>query len=134
MTDYDGVLSLAGISCQQYLSSRSSFLVSLVPSVEDAKFVADIKKDYFKSYLMVGIHFRTHDSKQDWEVVPPFDSSPSARKFGDGASTEDFVRIMSAIKANFADYTNMGISTVRFFVASNSEKAKGIHYLLLVYV
>lgn len=127
LTDYNCIVALSGIPCQQYTYSRSSFLSGLIPNQKDAQFIRDIKDEYFARYLMIGIHYRSHDKTQDWEVVPPFDdSSNNARKFGEGADLTDFERIMSSIQKHFHGLT--GSKTVRFFIASNSEAAKD--YLL----
>ena len=128
MTDYDGVISLAGISCQQYLYSRSNFLSALVPHQKDEDFISDIYRTHFQKHLMVGIHFRSHDNVQDWEVVPPYDdSSNSAKKFGDGARLEDFEMVMRSLHNHFnnrnQDYVE-GKTKLKFFIASNTEDAK----------
>jgi hypothetical protein len=105
---------------------RSTFLSSLVPNAEDAETVRRIRDTYFRSSLVVGVHIRTHDVMQDWEVVPPYDlSSTSARKFGEGAGIEDFDRIMTSVSDNFSvgDGSDKR-SAVKFFIASNSDEVK----------
>ena len=127
LTDYNGIVVLSGMPCQQYTYSRSSFLSGLIPNKKDAQFVKDIMDEHFARYLMIGVHYRSHDMAQDWEVVPPYDdSSSNAHKFGDGAALIDFERIMSSIKNQFDGST--GGKTVVFFIASNSEADKD--YLL----
>lgn len=124
MTDYDAPISLMGISCQQYIYAHSNFLSSLVPNLHDAQLVADIKNEYFRSYLMVGIHYRSHDDVQDWEVVPPFDDTKSARKFGDGATFDVFEQVMASMTSYFSNRSESGVNSLRFFVASNLDDAK----------
>ena len=132
LTDYDGVISLAGVSCQQYLYSRSNFLSALIPHRRDIDFISSIQRNYFRTHLMVGIHFRSHDHNQDWEVVPPYDdSSQDAKKFGEGARLEDFEKVMHSIDSHFNSerIVNIGEKTkLRFFIASNTEEAK--NYLM----
>jgi hypothetical protein len=112
------------VPCQQYLYARSAFLSALVPNTEDAKTVQSIKETYFSTSLVVGVHLRTHDDVQDWEVVPPFDrQSSNARKFGDGAGVEDFDRIMTSISEKFTSKTT-GKRAVKFYIASNSDEVK----------
>ena len=128
LTDYDGVISLAGISCHHYLYSRSNFLSALVPHQRDVDFISGIYRSHFQNHLMVGIHYRSHDNIQDWEVVPPYDdSSNSAKKFGDGARLEDFEMVMSSLHNHFNVRSKEQIEgklKLKFFIASNTEDAK----------
>jgi hypothetical protein len=83
---------------------------------------------------MVGIHYRDHDQTHDWEIIPPPTSSnenqgsQKALKFGDGATIDDFVHIMSAIERHFSHVNAEGnlITTVRFYIASNNMTIKQI--------
>lgn len=77
---------------------------------------------------MVGIHYRSHDQIQDWEVVPPYDdSSQNAKKFGDGARLEDFEEVMNSIESHFNSGRIVNVeqkTNVRFYIASNTDDAK----------
>ena len=123
---------MAGVSCQHYLYSRSNFLSSLVPHQKDIDFISDIQHRYFQTHLMVGVHFRSHDHVQDWEVVPPYDdTSTEAKPFGDGAGLQDFEEVMHSMEYHFnreGKNDIRGKKKLRFFIASNTDAAKD--YLL----
>eukprot|EP01041_Mallomonas_annulata_P008423 gene8423-17367_t len=132
-TTYDGIISLQGLSPQQYLYTRSKFLSELIPNNFIQENVAKIKNDHFNDCLMIGIHYRAHDPRFDWEVVPPKMGDDTAQAFGVGATVEDFERVMRSIQSNFAIDTEQSnkyriVPKVRFFVASNDLAAK--QYLL----
>ena len=120
ITAYDGVLSMEDIDCQQYIASHSHFLSNLVPIVEVRNYADNLYSEYFSSLTMVGVHYRAHDPEQDWAVVPPLLGSPVDKVFGEGASIEDFARVMREIQSH---RLTMG-DNIRFFIASNSPEAK----------
>lgn len=126
LTHYDGVLALIGTPCQYYLETRSEFYSTLVAS-QDARDVVDtIRRAYFSDRIMIGVHFRTHDSQTDWEVVPPHDGSSTATRFGEGATVDDFVGIMTMIESKFSTMDERGDyrRRHRFFIASNNVEVK----------
>jgi hypothetical protein len=70
-TVFDGVLTTENVRCQQYASLHSRFLSSLVPIASVRRMVQEIDAEYFQDRLSIGVHIRGHDTKYDWEVVPP---------------------------------------------------------------
>ena len=135
ITNYDGVLILQGVKCQQYLMMRSEFYTSLIPIKDARDIVTSVKEQYFQNQVMIGIHYRAHDIQQDWEVVPPFGEDMKALPFGVGATLQDFQNIMTKIQQSFSikkDKDSSSTSTSnknvtefsRFFIASNSAEAK----------
>lgn len=123
LTDFDGILSLEGISCQHYFYLHSTFYQSLYPVKRIRDLVTEIYEKYFQHYLMISIHVRVHDAIQDWEVIPPLsDGGDQAQKFGDGAKPEDFERFMKMIIEHFSQNSNSNY--IRFFIASNNEEIK----------
>jgi hypothetical protein len=126
-TDYDGVISLPNLKCQTYLAMHSEFFSTLIPKPNIEKAYNYIRKK-LKGSLTVGIHVRDHDPRFDWEVVPPFDQSGKALKFGVGAHVTDFATVMQSIIDSFnfgnTDETLGSASQVMFFVASNSKVYK----------
>jgi hypothetical protein len=126
VTHYDGIISLEGIQCQQYMLMHSQFLSQLVSNAAAAKFLQTLHSDHFHNRVMVGVHYRAHDALQDWAVVPPFSGTSEARTFGAGSSVEDFLTVMGAVQNKFAYTDRQGVlrTHVRFFVASNNETEK----------
>lgn len=151
VTHYDGIVALEGQPCQQYLVMHSAFLSQLQPIAEVRRLVRDFIDDYFSSNVMIGVHVRVHDPAQDWAVVPPLMGNPEAKQFGDGATLQHFADAMQKIQAKFSPLSNplssaiesvsgatesapeprvydreelRSTSSVRFFVASNSEDVK----------
>ena len=131
ITSYDGVLTLDGIKCQQYLSMRSELLSSLVPVKDARDLVKEVMDAYFRDKVMVGVHYRAHDRIQDWEVVPPLEGQAAAMPFGAGATLQDFEFYMKNIQTAFTitsttgeNSTAVSATTSRFFIASNSPEAK----------
>ena len=126
ITHYDGIATLEGVYCQQYMMMNSQFLSSLVPNQEARDFIREMKATHFHNRIMVGVHYRTHDDAQDWAVVPPLMGVPEAKTFGVGSTMEDFLRAMSKIQQQFIYTDRHGEvkSLVRFFVASNNETEK----------
>jgi hypothetical protein len=125
VTHYDGIISLEGVQCQQYMMQHSQFLSSLVPNEHAQQFLQSLR-DMFVNRVMVGVHYRTHDALQDWAVVPPFSGSTEAKTFGTGVSVQDFLTVMSAVQNKFAyvDATGTTRSLVRFYIAANNETEK----------
>ena len=66
ITTYDGILSLEGVTCQQYLTMHSQFLQALVPIASIQQEVNSFISTYFGNKVMIGVHFRAHDNIQDW--------------------------------------------------------------------
>jgi hypothetical protein len=125
LTEHNGLVSIEGMQCQQYLTLRSKFYQSIEPIAGARSIVADIRSRYFSNRLMVGIHYRAHVAEYDWEVVPPTRGATAAVRFGDGASVEDFTRLMAKIRFHFTVRVGESNDTnVRFFIASNSAEAK----------
>lgn len=148
VTEYDGITSLAGVTCQQYLNFHSEFLRALQPNKFAEEFVRDFKAKYFADRLMIGVHYRSHDKAQDWAVVPPLtgEFSSQATTFGEGATIQHFVSAMQKIQRKMTynitivqsngeeeetrkeqsngEETRKKQSNVRFFVASNSNEVK----------
>ena len=146
VTSYDGLISLNGIRCQQYMVLHSQFLAGLQPVAFAREFVANLKSQYFSDRLMVGVHVRSHDAIQDWAVVSPTSninknagktdhremggdeeeaSKANAGQFGQGAAHDDFASRMKTMEAMFAyGYSSKPATAVRFFIASNSPEAK----------
>ena len=60
-------------------------------------------------------------ARYDWSVVPPLVEGQNAMNFGEGASFEDFKKLMTSISNNFRGVDG---SYVRYFIASNSDDAK----------
>eukprot|EP01038_Epipyxis_sp_PR26KG_P004324 gene4324-6125_t len=89
MSTYDGLLVLTNMPCQQYIIKHSQFLSRLKPSNYIQEIVDEVVNNYFNDSIMIGIHFRGHDSRYDWAVVPPMNST-EANKFGKGATIKDF--------------------------------------------
>lgn len=132
ITSYDGVLTLDGVKCQQYLSMRSQLLSSLVPVKEARDLVNEVMDTYFRDKVMIGIHYRAYDKAQDWEIVPPLEEGQvAALPFGAGATLQDFEFYMKNIQTAFTTSSTTGengtavsATTSRFYVASNSPEAK----------
>lgn len=126
ITNYDGLLSLEGTPCVQYLSQRSQFLRALVPVNEVQSMVDIILETYFKDVIMVGIHVRMFDPDEDWAVVPPLYGGSHLKQFGTGATTNHFSVVMHNIESKFwyTDALGQKKSSVRFYIASNSDEAK----------
>jgi hypothetical protein len=127
VTSYDGILTMEGLSCQQYNTLHGSFLAQLVPNAEAQAFADQLYNDYFTDSVMVGVHYRAHDPSQDWAVVPPLLGDATDKVFGPGAEVADFVAQMKAVvraQEVEARKEENGSKQVRFFVASNSAEAK----------
>lgn len=136
-TSYDGVITLEDSLCMHYLMKHSDFLSSLQPLDYIAEAVEEVRRNYFSSQVLIGIHCkakcylviassihfshtsdRWHDPLQDWAVVPPAPGvSAEAGTFGEGAGIEDFISIMTNIQ-------RACVRSCRFFVASNSQAHK----------
>lgn len=126
ITNYNGIFSMEGSSCATYLDSLSQFFSNLVPNENALNFASSAYEQHFANNVMVGVHYRAHDRAQDWAVVPPLLGDPTDKIFGEGATIDDFIRIMKQIEAVVA-YTDADgnlRTKVRFFIASNSEVAK----------
>jgi len=126
ITDYNGVFALDGIECTDYLHMHSVFLTSLIPVPVVAELVNTLFAEYFEDKVVVGVHYREHDAVHDWAVVPPLLGSNAERIFGEGASIEHFIATMRSVENSHVttDLDRTTRTKVRFFVASNSEKAK----------
>lgn len=134
LTSCDGVITLEGVNCVDYAQQHSAFLASLVSHPLISKLVQDIYSQQFSDHVMVGVHYRAHDSDQDWAVVPPLLGTVGFQDFEKGASVKDFLEHMNSIATKSAYISNTenaapGIESkldkpVRFFIASNSEAAK----------
>lgn len=126
ITDYDGALTVEGVSCQQYMTTESRFLNALVPKESIKAMVDDITSNYFSEQLMIGVHYRHHDPLQDWAVVPPLMNSFTATEFGEGATIDHFIEVMKKVEAKFTSVLSDGSKWIgcRFFVTSNSEEMK----------
>lgn len=140
-TDYNGVVSLEGVSCELYMHSRTKFYNTLVPVLELRNAVKDIVENYFENVVMIGIHYRAHDHVFDWNVVPPLNTA-DATQFGEGASVLQFQNVMIHINNHFVNVTqvynehtifkygdNAAFNPTirlpyRFYIASNSAQAK----------
>lgn len=146
LSNYDGVLTLDGVDCEEYTLKHGYFLNRLKPQPMTTHSVIKTYNEYFANSVMVGVHYRAHDPQQDWAVVPPLLGDRSDKIFGEGATIERFIEVMRNIdssdyaRANVNDdiaisfdresteaglYRNSSSSRIRFFVASNSLKAKG---------
>jgi hypothetical protein len=137
-TAFNGVLSLDGVGCQQYMHMHSDFLRALTPHTSVSALVNNFRRNYFTGSVMVGVHYRSHNSTQDWAVVPPNilpgNSAATASKFGEGASYDDFAAAMRMVQNKLSyegpvskNHNGTGTSkrsVVRFFLASNSPEAK----------
>jgi len=131
ITVYDGLVTLDGMKCQQYLLARSTFYRSLVPIQLVRDTVNQVKNERFEGKVMIGLHYRAHDKNYDWNVVPPLGGSSAAAPFGEGASLQDFeVRMRGILTAFTSKDSETGNSTtnVQFYIASNSNEAKN-HFL-----
>lgn len=147
LTFYDGESVLRGVPCQYYLQKKSAFLSALVPIKEAQDLLLDIEKQYFTDRIMIGVHVRMHDPQFDWRVVPPFarktdeqESSSNkqqnqpiktAMSFDEGATVDDFKRVMDGVENKFSLRNKNGEVTRRFhrfYLASNSEAVKQ-HFL-----
>jgi hypothetical protein len=126
LTAYDGVIALTGVQCVNYFLAHSHFLSSLVPNQDIVEDVNAIKANYFEGNIVIGVHYRAHNSSQDWDVVPPQAGGTRAMPFGEGASPERFIEEMEKVQRRFTRTLSNGEKQVgcRFFIASNSEEAK----------
>lgn len=132
VTSYDGILSPQNAPCHFYMTQHSSFLRSIVPIKEIRDSVNLILEQFFRGYIMVGVHLRAHDSHYDWEIVPPGSEGGHAKKFGEGATVDDFIAVLRKIENKFP-YDDSIVrdgekkkSWIRFYIASNSDQAKKI--------
>ena len=134
-SSYDGVLTMEGVSCQEYLNKHSKFLSNLEAVPSAASFAQSIYDEYFSNSIMVGVHYRAHDPQQDWAVVPPLLGDRTDKIFGEGASVDQFTTIMGHIESSQNSQTLSDVGTpegnhtaptkkIRFFVASNNLNAK----------
>lgn len=117
-TDYDGVLIIDGLRCQDYMHRRSLFYRALVPALSIRSTVSSILGEYFDDRLMVGIHVRDDVPGYDWAVVPPAQGGSTAQTFSESASIRQFESAMRSVEDYF------GSNRVRFFIASNNPDAK----------
>lgn len=126
VTHYDGIISLEGVECQQYMMMHSQFLTRLIPNQAAQQFLQSLQSTHFPNRIMVGVHYRMHDAQQDWAVVPPFSGTSEAKTFGTGVSVQDFLTVMVAVQNRFiyTDAHGNQRSLVRFFIASNNETEK----------
>ena len=126
ITNHVGLITLEGMSCQQYLSMRSKFYSSLkpVPFVRDS--IQNIQNTYFSKHLMIGIHYRAYEENYDWKVVPPRVQQSEANKFGEGATEQHFEKIMKLLDRKFTYTDKQGHShkQYRFYIATNSPQSK----------
>ena len=122
MSYYDGILTLQDTPCQYYLTKRSEFLSSLIPTSEIRTVVEQIKLKYYNNKMIIGIHIRTHDPVFDWSIIPPLNND-KAGNFGDGATVADFTRYLDQISGRFT--LVLGTKYYRYFVASNDPQIKG---------
>eukprot|EP01038_Epipyxis_sp_PR26KG_P006530 gene6530-8972_t len=125
MSTYDGLLVLTNMPCHQYIIKHSQFLSRLKPSNYIQETVDEVVNNYFNDSIMIGIHFRGHDSRYDWAVVPPM-LSTEANKFGEGATIEDFANTMLKLQNKLSYYRSDGtlIRSCRFFIAANKFEYK----------
>ena len=125
ITSYDGVVALEGVSCQQYMIQHSEFLAALHPVAEISAFVQDFISTYYTEAgkILIGIHIRTHEKEQDWAVVPPLMGQQQARRFGEGASLDDFTSAMWRIHNRFA--LNVSSNTPPHHTSDNLSQPTG---------
>ena len=128
ITSHTGIFTFSGTICTLYMRMRSRFLSSLVPVENTRKVLAQLKSQFFRNKLMVGVHIRWHDQNHDWEVVPPMlqdgdgQQKASALPFGSGASVDDFEKVMRQVLTKHQHPTKG--ESVRFLVTSNSLAVK----------
>eukprot|EP01039_Chlorochromonas_danica_P010767 gene10767-11967_t len=123
VTNHIGFVTMEGLSCQLYLSLRSSFLSSLepLPSIKEA--VDHILCHHFASSIPVGVHIRTHNPLFDWAIIPPKQGTQALR-FGETSNTSVFIDLMKTIQKHFNGQSKENNNFVKFFVASNSHTVK----------
>jgi hypothetical protein len=126
ITNHVGLITLEGISCQQYFSMRSNFYSSLIPVPFVRESIQDIHNNYFSKHILIGIHYRAHEENFDWQVVPPRVQQTEANKFGQGANEQDFERLMTLIdrKFTYIDKNGQVHKTYKFYIATNSPQSK----------
>lgn len=126
ITAHDGAISLKGIQCANHLIAHSSFLSSLVPIGLISQYVRTVADNYFYDTVVIGVHYRAHNSSQDWNVVPPQFGAKEAVAFGEGAEPSLFVDVMSGIENKFTVALPNGKiqRSLKFFIASNSHTVK----------
>jgi hypothetical protein len=125
MTTHDGVATSESSLCQYYLHKRSLFYRSLQPIREIKEIISNVL-DEFSDSLQIGVHIRAHDSMYDWNIVPPTGDSQSAEAFGESATLNDFISVMSGIDEKFTSSDKRGQTrkTAKFYIASNDEGVK----------
>ena len=126
-TSYDGSIVLKNMSCQHYFAMKHTFLQKIISIQAIKDIFHQVKSEFFNQHVMIGVHIRLHNQLYDWEVVPPSPMNPSkSTAFGEGATIDDFIEHMKNIQNHlyFEDSSGNRRNTVRFFVASNEERAK----------
>ena len=137
-----GTHAPADANCGNYLYAKNNFYRQLIPSSAVQALINSAENSWSGGAgssnfggMVVGVHIRAFDSEHDWAVVSPSLSSSDAaqmrvggggdsdvtlqlqaQRFDQTAPLESFVAIMTQIIAQNEN--------VRFFVASNSARAK----------
>ena len=52
-TQYNGVVSLEGVSCELYMYSRTKFYNALIPVIEYRNTIKEIQENYFENYFII---------------------------------------------------------------------------------
>jgi hypothetical protein len=122
---HDGVIAVEGTHCATYFATSSNFYLSLIPHVETRNYLELVGK-YFENKIMIGVHYRVHNSSFDWNVVPALDGG-APLGFGH-ISSLSFIEIMKEIEKHFSYSLPDGsvVITCRFFIASNNIEAKNV--------
>jgi hypothetical protein len=125
VTSFLGRITFEDIpSCHYYFSQHSNILSQFIPKIYFTNIVNQVLNNFFQDSIPVGIHLRIHDSRYDWEIVPPKEGT-LAQNFGDGATINDFITIMNNMETSFPSLPNQENSTlIRFFIASNDFRIK----------
>jgi hypothetical protein len=131
-----------GGSCQEHYHRKRLFYRALLTSLSSdvSAWLQTISQHslvrtgrFLSQRLLIGIHVRVHDQAHDWPVVAPQPTKPDST--GAASESDDSALVQEAQTFDavaplqmFADAMTALIShipTVHFFVASNSESAKG---------
>jgi hypothetical protein len=125
VTSFLGRITFEDIpSCHYYDFEHSKILSQFIPKTYFNDIVDQVINDFFQDFIPVGIHIRIHDSRYDWEIVPP-EEGMLAKNFGDGATINDFITIMTNLELSFPSLiSSENSSLIRFFIASNDFRVK----------
>lgn len=138
ITAHDAIISIEELPCLYYFHQHRTVLSQFIPKLHIRQVVDQVMESYFINTIPIGVHIRMHDSRYDWEIIPPIDGT-RAKAFGDGASIEDFIAIMKHLEQS-NEYSTISTTSgsshddsnqdkakplIRFFVASNDLIAKG---------